>query len=197
MDSLFQVVVLNQTPDPERVIYQAMHQDYSPGFVTPEDRIPEQYGEAVVKHLLEGNRGHYGPLEHPQITFGVGHFPHTVMQQARTHRVGISFDVQCLAGSTEVTLVRASGELRKIKIADLYDLWVNGEKAVRERKQQGRKGEPPGTYRRDCKTRLKKMRLRVLNENTGNFEIGHIREVVCSGDQPVYRLTLSDGKTLD
>ncbi|MCF2972332.1 FAD-dependent thymidylate synthase [Synechococcus sp. Nb3U1] len=94
MDSLFQVVVLNQTPDPERVIYQAMHQDYSPGFVTAEDRIPEKYGEAVVKHLLEGNRGHYGPLEHPQITFGVGHFPHTVMQQARTHRVGISFDVQ-------------------------------------------------------------------------------------------------------
>ncbi|MEN9231697.1 MAG: FAD-dependent thymidylate synthase [Thermostichus sp. DG02_5_bins_236] len=197
MDSLFQVVVLNQTPDPERVIYLAMHQDYSCKFVTVEERIPDQYGEAVVKHLLEGNRGHYGPLEHPQITFGVGHFPHTVMQQARTHRVGISFDVQCLAGSTEVTFVCASGQLRKLKIADLYDLWVNGEKAVRERKQRGRKGEPPGTYRRDCKTRLKKMRLRVLNEDTGNFEIGHIREVMCSGDQPVYRLTLADGKTLD
>ena len=94
MDVLFQVVVLNQTPDPERVIYQAMHQDYSPDFVTPESRIPEQYGEAVVRHLLEGNRGHYGPLEHPQITFGVGYFPHAVMQQARTHRVGVSFDVQ-------------------------------------------------------------------------------------------------------
>ncbi|MGY2726640.1 FAD-dependent thymidylate synthase [Thermostichus sp. OS-CIW-26] len=94
VDALFQVVVLNQTPDPERVIYQAMHQDYSPDFVTPESRIPEKYGEAVVRHLLEGNRGHYGPLEHPQITFGVGYFPHAVMQQARTHRVGISFDVQ-------------------------------------------------------------------------------------------------------
>jgi thymidylate synthase (FAD) len=94
VDALFQVVVLNQTPDPERVIYQAMHQDYSPDFVTSESRIPEKYGEAVVRHLLEGNRGHYGPLEHPQITFGVGYFPHAVMQQARTHRVGISFDVQ-------------------------------------------------------------------------------------------------------
>jgi len=94
VDAWFQVVVLNQTPDPERVIYQAMHQDYSPDFVNPESRIPEKYGEAVVRHLLEGNRGHYGPLEHPQITFGVGYFPHAVMQQARTHRVGISFDVQ-------------------------------------------------------------------------------------------------------
>jgi len=32
--------------------------------------------------------------EHPQITFNVGWFPHSVMQQARTHRVGVSFDVQ-------------------------------------------------------------------------------------------------------
>ncbi|MEN9201883.1 MAG: FAD-dependent thymidylate synthase [Thermostichus sp. DG_1_6_bins_120] len=197
MDSLFQVVVLNQTPDPERVVYQAMHQDYSPEFVTPEERLPERYGEAVVRHLLEGNRGHYGPLEHPQITFAVGYFPHTVMQQARTHRVGVSFDVQCLAGDTEVTFVRSSGGLRKIKIAQLYDLWANGEKAIRERKLRGCQGEPPATYRRDCKTRLQKMRLRVLNEDIGLFETGHLQNVMCSGLQPVYRLTLANGKTLD
>jgi len=33
-------------------------------------------------------------LEHPQITFNCGFFPHSVMQQARTHRVGVTFDVQ-------------------------------------------------------------------------------------------------------
>ncbi len=93
-DKWFQVEVLNQTPDPERVIYLAMHQDYSPQFVSAAAKIPNHYGEVVVKRLLEANRGHYGPLEHPQITFGVGYFPHTVMQQARTHRVGVSFDVQ-------------------------------------------------------------------------------------------------------
>ncbi|MFM7471317.1 MAG: FAD-dependent thymidylate synthase, partial [Nodosilinea sp.] len=37
---------------------------------------------------------HYGPLEHPQIVFNVGWFPHSTMQQIRTHRVGVSFDVQ-------------------------------------------------------------------------------------------------------
>jgi thymidylate synthase (FAD) len=84
MDPLFRVEVLSQTPDPERVIWQAMHQDYSPDFVSPEGWIPANYGEAVVRHLLEGDRGHYGPLEHPQITFAVGYFPHVVMQQART-----------------------------------------------------------------------------------------------------------------
>ena len=136
-------------------------------------------------------------LEHPQITLNVGYFPHSMMQQIRTHRVGVSFDVQCLAADTEITFVNAGGGLRKIKIAELYDLWVNGEKAVRERKIKGRQGELPGKYRRDCKKRLQKMRLRVLNEETKIFETSHLKDVICSGVQPVYRLTLEDGKTLD
>ena len=125
----FAVAVLSQMPNPQTVIYAAMHQDYSEGWVWDEhDRWPDeaQCGEIVVKRLLAGERGHYGPLEHPQIVFNVGHFPHSVMQQARTHRVGTSFDVQCLAGDTEVTFVHASGELRQLKIAELYDLWTNG-----------------------------------------------------------------------
>jgi thymidylate synthase (FAD) len=196
----FTVEVLSQTPNPQQTIYAGMHQDYAEGFVAHErDRWPDEAkcGEMVVRNLLKGGRGHYGPLEHPQMVLNCGWFPHSTMQQIRTHRVGVSFDVQCLAGSTEVTFVNASGSLRKVKIADLYDLWANGEKAIRERKLRGRQGEPPGTYRRDCKTRLKKMRLRVLNEDTGVFEVGHIQDVMCSGLQPVYRLTLADGKTLD
>ncbi|WP_008307763.1 FAD-dependent thymidylate synthase [Leptolyngbya sp. PCC 6406] len=196
----FAVEVITQTPNPQQTIYAAMHQDYAEEFVTRErDRWPDESrcGELVIKNLLKGGRGHYGPLEHPQIVLNCGWFPHSTMQQIRTHRVGVSFDVQCLAGDTEVTFVHASGGLRKIKIAELYDLWTNGEQASRERKIRGCKGEPPGTYRRDCKTRLKKMRLRVLNEETDIFELGHIQDVMCSGLQPVYRLTLADGKTLD
>ncbi|MBD1918954.1 MULTISPECIES: FAD-dependent thymidylate synthase [Cyanophyceae] len=196
----FTVEVISQTPNPQQTMYAAMHQDYAEGFVA-HDRAQwpseERCGEILVTSLLKGGRGHYGPLEHPQIVFNVGWFPHSTMQQIRTHRVGVSFDVQCLAGNTEVTFVHASGGLRKTKIAELYDLWTNGEKASRERKIRGRNGELPGTYRRDCKTRLKKMRLRVLNEETGIFEVGHIQDVMCSGLQPVYRLTLADGKTLD
>jgi hypothetical protein len=40
------------------------------------------------------------------------------------------------------------------------------------------------------------MRLRVLNEDTNEFVIGHICDVVDSGPQPVYRLTLADGKEI-
>lgn len=200
MDRFFKVEVLSQTPQPQQIIYAAMHQDYAESFVWDErEQFPNEAeaGEVIVKHLLAGNRGHYGPLEHPQIVLNCGFFPHSTMQQIRTHRVGISFDVQCLAGDTEVTFLHASGRLRKIKMAQLHELWSNGEGAVRQRTIRGRKGELPEQYRRDCKTRLRKMKLRVLNEETGIFEIGHIQHVFDQGIQPVYRLTLEDGKTLD
>jgi thymidylate synthase (FAD) len=116
MDELLRVELISQTPRPQSNMWAAMHQDYSEGFVSDErlfDRdnlIAQGYtdaqaaallgtheaecGELVVKHLLAGGRGHYGPLEHPQIVLNVGWFPHSCMQQVRTHRVGISFDCQ-------------------------------------------------------------------------------------------------------
>jgi thymidylate synthase (FAD) len=95
MDSLFEVVTLRATPMPQQLVWQAMHQDYSEEAVAHEMPPPEsKAGDIVVKRLLAGERGHYGPLEHPQISFATAGFPHSVMQQARTHRVGVSFDVQ-------------------------------------------------------------------------------------------------------
>jgi thymidylate synthase (FAD) len=96
-DSRFRVQTINSTYQPQTTCWWAMHQDYSEGFVYDETPPPEnEAGRLVVKHLLSGERGHYGPLEHPSITLNVGWFPHSVMQQARTHRIGISFDVQSL-----------------------------------------------------------------------------------------------------
>lgn len=202
MDERFTVEVISQTPNPQQITYAAMHQDYAEQLVwTDRDQWPEESkcGELVIRNLLQGNRGHYGPLEHPQIVLNFGYFPHSTMQQMRTHR-NVSFDVQCLAGNTEVIFVDQKGHTsrkHKRKLSDLYDLWTNGERAIRERHVQGRKGEAPGQYRRDCKQRLCKMRLRVLNEATGRFEIGHIKDVMSRGLQPVYRVTLENGVTLD
>jgi thymidylate synthase (FAD) len=94
VDPYFRVVTLTATPQPQTVTWLAMHQDYSEEFVANEKTPTEsEAGRSVVKHLLAGERGHYGPLEHPQITVNAGWFPHSVMQQARTHRIA-SFDVQ-------------------------------------------------------------------------------------------------------
>ncbi len=185
----FRVEVIAQTPNPQRVIYAAMHQDYTDQFVfdQQEDWPNEsKCGEVIVKRLLAGERGHYGPLEHVQIVFNCGYFPHSVMQQARTHRVGVSFDVQCLAANTEITFVDINGttspKLKKT-IGELYDLWTNGE--------------PSEEYARESKKRIQKMRLRVLNEKNGQFTTGSIKDVMCSGIQPVYRVRLVNGQTLD
>lgn len=99
-DPYFTVTVRAQTYDPNRTVYDAMHQDYSDEYVGDLNADSEFYpserlaGEIAVKRLLKGGRGHFGCFEHPQITFAVGYYSHTVMQQARTHRVGVSFDVQ-------------------------------------------------------------------------------------------------------
>lgn len=114
MDKYFRVEVVSKCPNPQQTIFTAMRQDYvedfaydrfnvhalseTPAFLTDQktgNQIDEEVaGELVVKHLLNGGRGHYGPLEHPQIVLNCGWFPHSTMQQVRTHRVGVSFDCQ-------------------------------------------------------------------------------------------------------
>ena len=109
----FRVEVITKTPNPQQVIYAAMHQDYTDKFVYDErDKFPSesQCGEIIVKRLLAGERGHYGPLEHPQIVFNCGYFPHSVMQQARTHRISVSFDVQSFRYTSEQFIQVAEGE---------------------------------------------------------------------------------------
>jgi thymidylate synthase (FAD) len=115
----FTVEVIAQTPQPQQVIYAAMHQDYAEEFVwSQREHFPseEKCGELVVKHLLAGNRGHYGPLEHPQIVLNCGWFPHSTMQQIRTHRVGISFDVQSFryTGSRILDVVAGKREVEEV-----------------------------------------------------------------------------------
>lgn len=96
MDERFTVEVISQTPNPQQVCYAGMHQDYAEALVArTRNQWPNEQssGELIIKHLLKGNRGHFGPLEHPQIVLNFGYFPHSTMQQMRTHR-NVSFDVQ-------------------------------------------------------------------------------------------------------
>ena len=113
MDSRFRVELIAQTPDPQTVVWTGMHQDYCEKFVADRDEWPseERAGEICIHRLLAGERGHYGPLEHPQITLNAGWFPHSVMQQARTHRVGVSFDVQSFRYTSANIIKTAAGEI--------------------------------------------------------------------------------------
>jgi thymidylate synthase (FAD) len=131
----FRVDVITATPNPQQCVWAAMHQDYSEGFVAadranwPDERSA---GEICVKRLLAGERGHYGPLEHAQIVLNVGWFPHSVMQQARTHRAGISFDVQSMRYTGRRICLAAEG---KIDIEEVFYLRPIGEYSDRQGKR--------------------------------------------------------------
>ncbi|MEM8602571.1 MAG: FAD-dependent thymidylate synthase [Cyanobacteria bacterium P01_H01_bin.121] len=131
----FRVEVISQTPNPQQTMYAAMHQDYSENFVCNEQHdwpAETACGEVIVKRLLAGERGHYGPLEHPQIVLNCGYFPHSVMQQARTHRVSVSFDVQSMRYTGQRVVKAAMGE---VPLEDIFYLRPAGD----YRDRQGKK----------------------------------------------------------
>ena len=133
MDPHFRVEVLNRTEQPQTLCWWAMHQDYSEDFVFDEHPPSEaEAGEVCVKRLLSGERGHYGPLEHPQISFNVGWFPLSVMQQARTHRVGVSFDVQSMRYTGERICRAATGAL---ELEEVFYLRPEGSYSDRQGKK--------------------------------------------------------------
>ena len=188
LDPRFRVALIAATPNPQQCAYAAMHQDYSEGFVA-DDRAawPDETraGEICVKRLLAGDRAHYGPLEHAQIVFNVGWFPHSVMQQARTHRVGC-----CLSGDTIVEFGHSSkkseGETYyKSTITHLANLWHNG-RSHQQTKQDA-------LYMQE---QIKNRNILHLNERTGIVEHTKITNIYVNGLKEVWLFTLDDGKNI-
>jgi thymidylate synthase (FAD) len=88
------VEIVRSTIGPQTLVYWAMrsckHDDYA-----SEQAISEsEAGELICKHLLgkHDTKGHWGPFEHPQITVFSRYVPQYVLNQLRTHRVGVTFD---------------------------------------------------------------------------------------------------------
>jgi thymidylate synthase (FAD) len=112
LDKNLQTVMLQCYPIPEQVVYQAGKNDYSETPIhTQSIPNPSECGEWIVERLLSNDKGHWGPLEHPGITFSVSGYVHNVAMQARTHRVGLSFDVQSQRYTGRRVIKVAEGEL--------------------------------------------------------------------------------------
>ena len=92
----FRVDLISATPNPQQCVYAAMHQDYS------EDLLPLIAPTGRMKHGRERSASNACWRESGATTArwntprscSMGLVSHSVMQQARTHRVGVSFDVQ-------------------------------------------------------------------------------------------------------
>ena len=112
LDKRLSTTVLDSYACPERVIWQAGKNDYSEvpiHSVEPPSR--EKAGKWIVDQLLSNEKGHYGPLEHPQITLSCAGYVHNVIVQARTHRIGTSWDVQSQRYTGKRVLKVADSEL--------------------------------------------------------------------------------------
>ena len=112
LDPYQKVEMIRCTPNPQQLVYMGGKNDYSE-LPIEDTQIPleNKAGEWVINQLLANERGHWGPLEHPAISFSCSGFVHNVIVQARTHRVGVSFDVQSQRYTCKRVLKVASGEL--------------------------------------------------------------------------------------
>lgn len=167
LDKHLEVVMLQCYPIPEQVVWQAGRGDYAeiPAHELEVPR-PNKCGEWIVEQLLANERGHYGPLEHPAITFSVSGYVHSVMVQARTHRVGVSFD--CLAAESQIT-VKEKNKTKTKTISELHEMYELGKELPL---------------------------VKNLNEDRGYFEYAKIEKVFKNEKKDLYLVTLNDGKKL-
>lgn len=115
------VSILNKTPSPEQLICEAARGDYESRWIgeldfvesmdeiepADPDEVPEEARKqmsgvsenlrrrmwTLISHLLE--HGHFGPFEHPHITFTVKGVSRSLMAQITRHR-HVTFDIQSM-----------------------------------------------------------------------------------------------------
>lgn len=121
------VVTLNAMPKPQTTVWFA-RQDYMEGEIADISPPCEaECGEWAINTLIK--KKHMGPLEHPQIVFNVVGFPHSVVQQFRTHRTGCSFDVQS-GRYTGKRFVQAADRLDDIELDQSTHAWSEARKLL-------------------------------------------------------------------
>ena len=119
--------------------------------------------------------GHGSVLEHASFSFLLYGISRSVTHELVRHRAGTGF---CLAGDTLVYSDhfcngRREG-VKKRSIAQLFEM----------------KKTPHG------RSRLRLLRPRSLDEASGAFTRGRLKDVVYSGKKPVFRVELEDGKSI-
>jgi thymidylate synthase (FAD) len=139
--------------------------------------IFDEKDEKLIKFLVEHK--HTAPFRHPQLQFRI-ECPIFVERQLFKHQVGL-----CLAGDTKITFITKSKGHKKENIESLYNRWTKGRIHQESAKD--------AIY---TQKRIKEKRLRILNEETGIFEIGYIKNVFFSGEKQLYLITLENGKQI-
>jgi thymidylate synthase ThyX len=178
----------------------------------------DEADEGLIRFLMRDRHG--TPFEHNSFRFHI-RAPIFVAREWFRHRVGCLTGDTVI---TFVDANGHASQARQKTIDELYRMWTVSERnghalpqevarevdrlaeagvGIRAIARSLRIGPPAvrsqlaGANRlRSSKSRVRRMRLRVLDENTGEFTTGHIADIIDKGVQPVYGLTLADGKTI-
>lgn len=100
------------------------------------------------------------------------------------HRMS-SLNAECLDGDTLITFENTHGTAVKKKIKDIYQSWTYG--------RSHQQSEKDSQY---SKNRIRKMRLRVMNEKTGKLETSTIKNIWKTEEKDVYKVTLRNGRNI-
>jgi thymidylate synthase (FAD) len=180
--------------------------------------VLDESDEGLIRFLMRDLHG--TPFEHNAFRYHI-RCPIFVAREWFRHRIGCLTGDTVV---TFVDINGHSSKSRNKTVDDLWRMWSQGEqdghalradtrealdrliadglsrRHIAERLGIGRRAiitRLEGKRElRDARWRVRRMRLRVLNEATGLFEEGHVADVLDKGVQPVYRLTLADGKEI-
>ncbi|GGA11905.1 FAD-dependent thymidylate synthase [Okeania sp. KiyG1] len=123
-------------------------------------------------------------IEHPQITFNCGFFPHSVMQQARTHRIGC-----CLSGNTKVRFGHSSlskGEnYYEETIEKLANLW-----------HYGRKHQQTSNDAKYMQESISRRTILTLDTKTNQLVSSKITNIYINGEKETYTIKTVSGKEI-
>lgn len=126
---------------------------------------------------------HGSIFEHFQLNFVTTNCSRIYTHEQVRHRVGVAY---CLSEDTKIKFLLASGKIREISIKDLYYKWTNGRSHQNTIKDN--------IY---SKNRIKRMKLRVLDEHKQEFTLGNIENIVDSGIQDIFKIKLNNGQEIE
>ena len=88
MDRFFRVEIdeHGSSPSAQQAIWRAQHQCVDEGFAW-DAKVPsaDKAGQAIIKHELQGDRGHYSVLTPAYLVLHAQGFPHSVVSQITRH----------------------------------------------------------------------------------------------------------------
>lgn len=101
------------------------------------------------------------------------------------HRVGVSVNAECLEGNTLIYFLSPKGHYKKIKVKDIYSRWTTGRKHQQTEKDI--------FY---CRSTIKNMRLKCVDEATGFIETSSIKDIWKTEKKKIYKITLENGRQI-